>query len=287
MIGGAGRIERSSMEKDVFEELRRIVYRTSGISLGLAKEALLAARLSHRMRVLGIDDYGGYLARVRSGGPGGEVVHLLDAISTNVTSFFREPGHFDVLRRMAPRWVREGRRRLRLWSAACASGEEAYSLAMTLEEALAGEEVDLKILATDISTRALAVAREGTYDPKALAPVPPALRNRYFERRREDGETRYQVRAAVRRRVVFKKLNLAGPPFPLRGPFDAVLCRNVLFYFDHRVKGRLIGEFRRLLRPGGWLFLGHAESLAGLKAGFRCLRPSVLVRTPIRAEVPA
>jgi chemotaxis protein methyltransferase CheR len=275
------------MDKQVFEELRRIVYRTSGISLGSTKEALLAARLAQRMRVLHIDDFGAYLLRVQKEGPGGEIVQLLDAISTNITSFFREPGHFAVLRRMAPRWIREGRRRLRFWSAACSSGEEAYSLAMTLSEAIGGEEVDLKILATDISTRALAAAQEGVYDRPALAPVPPALRNRYFERRHEAGEPRYQVRPALRRLIVFKRFNLADPPFPLRGPFDAILCRNVMFYFDDRVKSRLLEEFRRLLRPGGWLFLGHAESLSGLAAGFRCVRPSVLVKTPVAQEAPA
>ncbi len=264
------------MDERTFNRLRKLVYEESGISLGSNKKALLSARLRKRMRHLGIDHPKAYLKRVMEEGEDGELVRLLDAVSTNVTSFFREPEHFEFLARSVSEWAAQGQRSFRVWSAACSSGEEAYSIAITLLEGLRLMETDCRILATDISAQALEQARAGSYPPGRVSEVPAKLRRRYFEKSRaEDGLL--VARADLRRMICFKRLNIAAPPFPMQGPFDVILCRNVMIYFDVEVRRKLLAEMRRLLRPGGFLIVGHAESLTGSGSGFRSLSPSIYV----------
>lgn len=266
------------MDKKTFEKFRKIVYEKSGISLGERKEALVAARVGKRMRVLEIDDYATYLRRVMNDETGAEVVHLLDAISTNVTSFFREENHFEFLEDVILHWLAKGQNRFRLWSAACSTGEEPFTLAMTLMECFNGHKIDLKILATDISTRALDKCREATYDKEKLKKIPPLLRDRYFDAHKNEEGITYGLKAAIKNTVVFKRLNLSRPPFPMHGPFDVIFCRNVMIYFDNYVRGNLLADMYRLLRPGGYLMVGHAESLTGMVSDFRTVRPSIYIK---------
>jgi chemotaxis protein methyltransferase CheR len=254
------------------------MYGKSGISLGEGKEALVSARVGRRMRVLGIQEHRAYLDQVMQDAAGEEMVHLLDAISTNVTSFFRERDHFDFISRAMDEWLAAGQKQFRFWSAACSTGEEPYSLAMTLLDAAQGRSIDLKILATDISTRVLEKAQEGVYESDRIEGVPPALRDRYFERHHEGRNAVYLVKSAVRNIITFKRLNLSTPPFPMHGPFDAVFCRNVMIYFDNRVRKGLLADMYRLLRNGGYLMVGHAESLTGMVSDFKVVRPSVYTR---------
>jgi chemotaxis protein methyltransferase CheR len=270
--------ERSAMDTDTFEAFRELVYAKSGIALRPGKEALVCARVGKRMRLLGIQDYRDYLAIVKRDESGEEIVHLLDCISTNVTSFYREAEHFDFLADAIGRWHAAGQKRFRIWSAAASSGEEPYTLAITLQETLPMREVDVRILATDISTRMLQRCQEAIYKEEKVKSVPEALRRKYFERTREGNETQYRVRPVLKNTLLFRRLNLSTPPFPMKGPMDVIFCRNVMIYFDNDVRKALLNEMYRLLKPGGYLMVGHAESLTGMMSEFRSVKPSIYVR---------
>lgn len=266
------------MDRKVFNRLRSIIYEKSGIALHEGKEALVSARLRKRMRLLGIQDYRDYLERVSNDADGAETIGLIDAISTNVTSFFREPVHFDVLGQVMAGWLREGKNRYRFWSAACSSGEEPYSVAMTLLETVGDRSIDLRILATDISTQALEKGLRGVYDDQKMEPVPPLLKNKYFDRTKGPNGVSYAVRETLAKPVLFRRLNLSAVPFPMSGPMDAIFCRNVLIYFDQKTRKSLLDEAYRLLKRGGYLFVGHAESLTGMISHFKPLRPSIYIK---------
>jgi chemotaxis protein methyltransferase CheR len=260
----------------LFDTFCDLAYQKAGIHLTADKATMVSARLGRRLRALGLRTEEQYRDLLCGRGGEGELVHFLDAISTNHTYFFREHAHFEHVAREAERWLREGRRRFRFWSAGTASGEEAYTLAMVLEEAFAGADVDYRILATDISTRALSVAREGVYGEAQAARIPRRLREQYFTRARDaEGKVTFRALPALRGRIVFARLNLARPPFPMTGPIDVVLCRNVMLYFDRRVKEALIGEVERVLGPGGLLFIGDAETLRGIASSLCPVCPSV------------
>ena len=267
------------IDRKTFDRLREIVYEKSGINLTENKKALVTARLNKRLRALGLKTHKEYLEYLLNDKSGNELIHMIDVISTNVTRFFRESDHFDFLKEVFVRWVEMGQRRFRMWSAGCSSGEEPYSMAMVLLEALpAYAEVDLKILATDISTKVLEKASEGVYEEKKVMEIPRGLLSKYFVRDRTNGEITYSVSDRLKRIIVFRRLNLAKPPFPMKGPLDVIFCRNVMIYFDKYVRENLLKEFYRLLKDDGYLFLGHSESITGIKTNFRPVRPSIYTK---------
>ncbi len=211
-------------------------------------------------------------------------MELINSLSTNVTEFFREPRHFEFLtRQLLPRLIeqkrRAGKRRLRAWSAGCSSGEEPYSLAMTLLEALGPErsQWDVKVLATDISTRAMAVAETGVYPRERVRSVPPHHHAACLSSERLNGELVVAVNPAVRELVSFRRLNLISP-WPFSGSFDFIFCRNVMIYFDRPTQQRLVARFYERVERGGMLFTGHAESLTGVEHAFRYVEPTIYVR---------
>ena len=261
------------IKEATFNQIRGIVYDSAGIALSERKQALVCTRVSKRMRVLGLPDYETYLEYLDDNPD--ELVGLLDSISTNVTSFFREPHHFEFIADEVAQWYSAGQRRFRFWSAACSTGEEPYSLAMVLKETLPSLDVDARILATDISTEALAASKNGVYGPKHITPVPADLRKRWFVESSTGKEPVWRASKQLRDMIVFRRMNLSSPPFPMKGPLDAVFCRNVMIYFDDPVRLRLLEEIRRILKPGGYLIVGHAESLAGMIGDFKYVRPSV------------
>ena len=179
--------------------------------------------------------------------------------------------------------MEEGQDRFRIWSAASSTGEEPYTIAMTVLEAAGGRRIDFKVLATDLSTRVLGFAREGVYEAKRLEGVRPGLRDAYFERTQAGEAPAYRVRPILRQTVVFQRINLAETPYVMKGPFDAIFCRNVMIYFDEEVRKRLLGEMLRLLRPSGYLLVGHSESLAVLATQFKSVKPSVYLKPASRA----
>jgi chemotaxis protein methyltransferase CheR len=265
------------MSASVFDALRRLAYDQAGIALRPNKRALVSARIAKRMRACGITSEREYLELLRDDQSGEEMVCFLDAISTNFTSFYREASHFELLQNEVERWVGEGARQLRIWCAAAATGEEPYSLAMTLDQAVGTSGASWRLLASDISVTALRAAQAGVYPESRLTNVPRPERLKYFRHheRRAAGEPRFVASDELKRRILFRRINLALPPFQMRGGLDAVFCRNVMIYFDQAVRARLIAEIERLLRPGGLLVIAHSETLSGIRTGLRCVMPSV------------
>jgi chemotaxis protein methyltransferase CheR len=264
------------LDQNILDRIRAFVYEKSGIKLDNSKESLIRARIGKRMRTLGITNHEEYLKQVIDNDDEEEVTHLLDAISTNVTSFFRGIDHFHFLKNIVSEWATSGQKKLRIWSSACSSGEEPYSIAMTVLGASGGA-LDVKILATDISTRVLDKAQIGTYESEKIEQIPKELRGKYLEKVNETNS--YKIKPILRNMVVFKRINLSDIPFPMQGPMDVVFCRNVMIYFDLSTRKRLISEIYRLLKPNGYLFVGHAESLIGLADGFKIVKPSIYVKT--------
>jgi chemotaxis protein methyltransferase CheR len=266
------------MDKKTFDGFRQIVYEKAGININDNKVALVAARVGKRMRELSLSSDRAYLDLLLADESGGEIVNLLDVISTNVTSFFRESNHFNVLADIVGRWYADGLRKFRFWCAAASTGEEPYTMGMTILDALNGRTGDVKILATDISTRVLAKCQQGLYSEQKVGPVPSAYKNRFFEKKDTEKGPAWAIRQSVRDLVTFTRLNLSQPPFPMAGPFDGIFCRNVMIYFDNTVRKNLLSDLYRLVKPGGYLFVGHAESLTGILSGFKVVMPSVYVK---------
>lgn len=274
----AGRADASPIATRVFRGFVAVIRRESGISLSDAKKALLVGRLGRRLRDLGMDSFEEYLERVEA--DAGERVLMLDAIATNETHFFREPAQFTFLReKVFPRWLEDAAagkrpRRVRIWSAGCSTGEEPYTLAMLLASFFP-RDWDLEIRATDLSTKALARARLAVWPIERAREIPPALLKTYMLRGTGPEEGRMKAGPEVRALVRFERLNLAGENWAEGGPFDAILCRNVLIYFDAESKRRAVGRLLDHLAEDGFFFVGHAESLNGITDRVRPVMPCV------------
>lgn len=269
------------MRDSEFEFIRGLVYRRSRINLTADKRALVSARLGQRLRAHRLESLGEYCELLQSPDAPEELAHLIDVISTNHTFFFREAIHFDFLKRhvgpeMAGRAAAEKWKTFRVWSAAASSGEEPYSIAMTLTETF--PTWDWEIDATDISRVVLARAERGIYAKSAVQRLAPEVVRRYFQRGFGPQEGQYRVKAALRQRVAFQQLNLleGGPPSPQ--PYQAIFCRNVMIYFDRATREELIARLSRWLVPGGYLFVGHSESLTGINHALKVVRPAIYQR---------
>ena len=266
------------MSARFFDKIRQIVYEKSGIALNESKDSLVKARIAKRMKTIGIDSYEEYLVRITNDSTGMEVQHLLDAISTNTTSFYREAEHFQWLRKIVKEWMDAGQRKLRIWSAACSSGEEPYTIAIELLETFGSMRMDAKILATDIAPSVLVAAQRGEYSHKRVEPVPRELLNKYFTRIERGEDVSYMAKDELKRMILFRQFNLSKPPYPLKNPLDIIFCRNVMIYFDNRLRAKLAVEFERLLRPGGYLMIGHSETISGMTTMLRCIKPSIYIK---------
>ena len=262
---------------EVFFRVTRLMYDITGVHLTEAKRELVRSRLAKRLRALGCDSFTEYVDFVESKAGKRELALMLDTLTTNKTSFFREPVHFSFLRESILPALRDPGHPIRIWSAGCSSGEEPYSLSILLREAFQDSaRRDIRILATDLSRRVLAQAREATYSEAQVEGVSAKLRSRYFKRvkDRESGTSRYQVKPEIRSNVTFAPLNLIDP-WPMKGPFQVIFCRNVMIYFDRGIRARLVERFRQLLPKGGHLFVGHSESLNGLSHDLHYVQPAV------------
>ena len=261
-----------------FEKISRLVYSHCGIHLHDGKKELVKARLSKRIREGNFKSFADYYDYVKTGEGTDEFIAMIDSLSTNLTSFFREDGHFRALSRIVPELAREGARRgrprIRLWSAGCSSGEEPYTMAITALEAAQGLNAEIRILATDISTRVLKKAAQGVYPAERVKSVPPDLLRKYFQVGQGSWAGHYRVKRDVRDLVSFERFNLMDPP-PPGDPFDVIFCRNVMIYFDKKTQEGLVNRFHGCLVRGGYLFIGHSESLTGLSHAFQYLEPSL------------
>jgi len=266
------------LKSRTFNKLREIVYERSGISLNDSKESLVKARVAKRMRAINLDSYDDYLKLVLNDKTGFEIQLLLDAISTNTTSFYREADHFEMLRAIVKDWYDRGQRLFRIWSTASSTGEEPYTLAIELSEILGSTNSEIKILATDINTQVLKIAQKGIYTEERVTPISKYLRTRYFTRRMHKSERVYEIRDDLKNLIIYRQVNLSRPPFGIKPDVDIIMCRNVMIYFDNYLRSKLAIEFERLLKKGGFLFTGHAESLTGITRGLKCMKPSVYVK---------
>ena len=263
---------------DQFNIISAMVKRLCGINLHDGKKDLVKARLNKRLRYLKLRNFDQYLNYLDGDSGQRELVAMLDALSTNLTSFFREPSHFEHLsERIIPLLLNRKNtdKTIRIWSAGCSSGEEPYSLAIALTEAMSGVSGwDVRVLATDISTKVLAKANAGIYEENRFDTMPPQLRNRYFTHQGGRGSRQYQISPEVKNLITFGRLNLMEA-WPMKGPFDVIFCRNVMIYFDKPTQGMVVQRFEKLLRSGGTLFLGHSESLTGIDHNFKYVQPTV------------
>lgn len=268
----------AQLTRDQFQQISQLVYEKCGITLFQGKEDLVKARLGKRLRALDVASYAAYLDYLEQDKSGQELHQLIDAVTTNTTSFFREAQHFEYLRGQILPAKKATVTGMRFWSAGCSSGEEPYSLAIALQEALpVGASRDVRILATDISGAVLARARTAQYHEVVLRGLAPSLVDHYFSASGASPDQVYRVKEVVRRMVQFAQLNLMDS-WPMQGPFDVIFCRNVMIYFDQATRARLIQRFWDLLEPGGHLFVGHSESLNGLSHRFRYVRPAIYVK---------
>lgn len=268
---------RPLADKD-FKRISEMVYSLCRINLHDGKKALVQARLNKRLRQLGIDTYPEYLELVQSDDTKRELTYMIDTLTTNLTFFFRESDHFDYLRDEVLKKIDPGKdKKLRIWSAGCSSGEEAYTLAMVAREALPDlDRMDALILGTDISTRVLAVAREGSYPEVRFRDTPAPLRNKYFEK--DPARPGFcRAKSELARLIRFRKLNLMEP-WPMKQPFDVIFCRNVMIYFDKQTQHELVQRYFDALRPGGVFMVGHSESLTGIQHRFRYARPTIYIK---------
>jgi len=256
----------------------QLVYQHAGIRLTPQKKELVRSRLMKVLRLRGVTSFGEYYQRVLENKSGAELASFLDALSTNQTAFWREPGHFQYLaEEILPSWRQKNQSSLRakLWSAGCSSGEEPYTLAMVLCEAFPGKDFSgAKIFASDLNTQVLAQAERGVYPMGRAQPLPSGWLRRYFKRGTGDWEGFVRVRPEVRRLVDFFHLNLMDQ-FPFREELDIIFCRNVMIYFERETQVTLVEKFYNCLKTGGYLFIGHSESLCNHQHRFSYVKPTI------------
>ncbi len=272
--------EKIALSDDDFTRVSRTVYDHCGINLKADKRELVQSRLAKLIRGSTFKCYSDYLDHVLSDSAQPDFVHFIDNLSTNLTSFFRESKHFDYLQQvLIPSLVSNApspeRLRLRCWSAGCSSGEEPYSLAVTLAESIPSAcRANVKILASDISSRMVRAAKEGCYPEKRLEGVASAIRTKYFESKAGTGERNFLARSELRKMLVFRQINLMQE-WPVSSGIDFIFCRNVMIYFDKPTQERLVNRYYDVLSPGGMLFIGHSESLSGTKHRFNYIEPTI------------
>jgi len=271
---------RDLLSRRNFERLAKYINSYSGIQMPPTKLTMLEGRLRRRVRATGhanIEQYCTYL--FDQGGIDDESIHLIDAVTTNKTDFFREPQHFEFLTSIVlPAFLEQGRRSLRVWSAASSIGAEPYTLAMLLEECRETTGLEYGILATDLSTDVLAATHKGIYDAEMLAPVPPRLKQKYVLPARDPRSNKVRIHPTLRSRIACGRLNLMSEKYPVGNDMDIVFCRNVLIYFDKQTQAQVLHRLCESLAPGGYLFVGHSETVSSFKLPLRAVAGTVLVK---------
>lgn len=269
------------INKRNFDRLARFIYEYSGIKMPATKRTMLEGRLRRRLRATGIlsfDEYCDYI--FNHDGLEHETVYLIDAVTTNKTDFFREPNHFQYMRdRLLPTLHAAGTSRLRVWSSACSTGAEPYTLAMVLEDfqSRAGSP-DYTILATDLSTDVLSTALAGVYNADMVAPVPTALRQRFVMEHMQKGRREVRIHPRLRSKIGFGRLNLMDPQYTVGDPMHIIFCRNVLIYFDKPTQHKVVSRLCDNLVTGGHLFIGHSETVSGFDLPLKQVANTVFQR---------
>lgn len=269
------------LNRKEFDLFRKFIFERSGISLNESKLELVRTRLVKRLRQLNIPTFKQYYKLVSDHPDEPELYNMLDAITTNQTSFFREPKHFAFLSEtVLPQLLEEKEKKrnkiFKIWSAGCSTGEEPYSLAVTLLEFLKNRtEYDIKILATDLSLQVLNTAARGIYEKNKLKDIPVQNLKKYFLRGEKEWESFYKVKPILSRIIQFKRFNLMENHFPFSSSFDIIFCRNVMIYFDKKTQEILINKYYSVLGPSHFLFIGHSESLMSINHKFNYVQPTI------------
>jgi len=267
------------MTDEEFTTFQKLIYDETGISLANGKKDLLISRLARRFIDLNVSSFSEYYKVVKS--DHNEFMELVDRVSTHMTEFFREQPHFDFfesrfVKEMEKNSLETGRRKITAWSVACSSGEEPYSIAMSILETLAiPVNWEIKILASDISNGVLEQAKNGMYTSERMKDIPKYLWSKYFLKGTGENAGNFKVKDFMRDMMIFRRFNLLDSQWPIRGGFDVIFCRNVLIYFDKEMQADVVQKLCRYLRDGGYLFLGHSETFVGGATGFPAVIPSV------------
>jgi len=261
--------------KQDFDLLRRLVNEQTGITLSDHKQEMLYSRLSRRLRALNLDSFSNYYHLLKEEG-GEELVHFINAVTTNLTAFFREPHHFSFLTQQLFPKLREEKhdtKRVRIWSAGCASGEEPYSIAIVVKEFFP-HDWDVKILATDLDSSMIERGGRGVYEVERVSGISEERLSRWFRKGKGAQTGKVHISPELQEMVVFKQLNLMRP-WPLQGPLDIIFCRNVVIYFDKETQRVLFDRFANLLKLDGFLFVGHSENLFQLTTRFQLQQQTI------------
>jgi chemotaxis protein methyltransferase CheR len=276
-----------SMSGRDYARLCELICAQAGIHLGAERKTMLEVRIKRRLKILNLHSYGEYCDYLFGHeGLKDEIANLIDVVTTNKTDFFREPGHFDFLANRALPELAErlNGRHFAIWSAGCSTGEEPYTMAIVLSEyALTHPGFRFRILATDISNLVLAKAELGVYTNEVVAPVAPLLRQRYFMRSRDRGSNQVRVAPELRKLIEFRRLNFMDGDYGLSEKVDAIFCRNVIIYFDRPTQERILQKLSSYLLPGGFMFVGHAETLHDMKLPLEPVAPALYRRIDGRA----
>ncbi len=275
-------ISTFELKNSDFEKISRLVYEQCGIYLHEGKKELVKARLSKRLRAGSYKSFTDYYHYVTTEEGTEELISMIDSISTNLTSFFREESHFVRLRHiilslMEKSGHRGSKNTLKVWSAGCSTGEEPYTLAITVAESIGQKSLEASILATDISTKVLRVAESGIYAQERTKGIASPILKKYFQVGTGQSEGYVRVKNDLKKMITFQRFNLMER-FPDRNNYDIIFCRNVMIYFDKKTQNILVNKFYDSLASGGYFFIGHSESLTGLKHQFNYVEPSVYLK---------
>lgn len=278
------KVYNARMSDKDFKRLSQFITEHTGIKLPEAKKVMLQSRLQKRLRELNLDNYKDYVDFVFSEeGLQNEIIHMLDVVSTNKTDFFREPVHFEFLEKnVVPEYVRQFpvSRQMKIWSAGCSSGEEVYTIAITLEESKEQYPgFDYRILGTDISTDILRKAINAVYKEEKVETVPDKLKKKYLLRSKDRKLKKVRVVSDLRNKASFKRLNFMDTTYNIAEEFDVIFCRNVLIYFNRETQEKVINRLCMKLRKGGYFFIGHSESIMGMDVPLKQIKPTIFART--------
>lgn len=274
------RIFAAKLSDKEFGTLSKFIYTRYGIKMPPAKRIMLQSRLQKRLRALKIYSFAEYVDFVFSKHSDEEVVHMMDVVSTNKTDFFREPTHFDYLKQnLLPKYVEDNNRNLKLWSAGCSSGQEVYTLAIVLSDFFEIHSgFDFSILGTDISTKVLKLAHAAIYPEDAIAMISLETKKKYLLKSKERTKKQVRVNAKLRQKTSYQRLNFMDDRYNIHKQFDIIFCRNVLIYFDRETQKQVIIKLCRHLKPGGYFFLGHSESITNIDVPLIQVKPTIFTR---------
>ena len=270
-------IKKISLSDAEFEKLRELVFKVSGISLAETKKELVVSRFTKRVKALRLQTFSEYYDLLVSSSGFSEVQNFINSITTNKTDFFRESHHFEFLvSTFVPQVISSGKRVVRVWSAACSTGEEPYTIAMVLAKHLVEPyNIPVRILATDIDTNVLKTAVKGVYESGVLNTVPEEYMKKYFLRGKGESLGLFKIKDEIRQMVTFKQLNFIAPEYPVTSTFDIIFCRNVIIYFNPETKRMVVNRLFRYLNDGGYIMMGHSETLFNMIDGLVYLKNTI------------